>query len=125
MIFIPYKVKNKMEITKEILNSGCSAQFIYQESNRLFEKIKNEVLGASTLNIRKIILNVSDYCRSNLYRLNDIENEEQTLNYTINVTITMLRKIYIDSNIYYEEKTITNLYDNNELCKCIVVDWSN
>lgn len=114
-----------MEITKEILNSGCSTQFIYQESNRLFEKIKNEVLGASILNIRKIILNVSDYCRSNLYRLNDIENEEQTLNYTINVTITMLRKIYIDSNIYYEEKTITNLYDNNELCKCIVVDWSN
>lgn len=114
-----------MEITKEILNSGCSTQFIYQESYRLFEKIKNEVLGASILNIQKIIFNVTDYCRSNLYQLNDIENEEQTLNYTINVTITMLRKIYIDSNIYYQEKTITNLYDNNELCKCIVVDWSN
>lgn len=114
-----------MEITKEILNSGCNIQYIYQESIRLFEKIKNEVLSASILNIKKITLNVSDYCRSNLYRLNDLENEEQTLNYTINVTITMLRKIYIDSNIYYEEKNVINMYGRNELCKCIVADWSD
>ena len=114
-----------MEITKEILNSGCNTQFIYQESNRLFEKIKNEVLHASILNIKKITLNVSDFCRNNLYILNDVENEEQTLNYTINVTITMLRKIYIDINIYYEEINVINMYGKNELCKCIAVNWSN
>lgn len=114
-----------MEISKEILNSGCNIQFIYQQSNKLFEKIKNEVLGASSINIKKLIFNVSEYCRFDLYRLNDSENEEQTLNYTINSTITMLRKLYIDFDIYYEEKNIINSYDNNELCKCIVVNWSD
>jgi hypothetical protein len=114
-----------MEITKKILNSGCNIQIIYEESNRLFEKIKYEVFGASIINIKKIMFNVSNYCRSTLFRLNNIENEQQILNHIINVTINMLKKIYIDSNIYYEETDIMNLYNNNELCKCIVVDWSD
>ena len=83
-----------MEITKEILNSGCNTQYIYQESNRLFEKIKNEVLGASILNTKNIIFNVTDFCNSNLYRsrLNETENLELTLNYIVNITINMLKK---------------------------------
>lgn len=112
-----------MELSKEILNSGCDILFISQEANKLFNKIQKEIFIAYKTQ-KKIILDVTDYCSYNFYLLNDLENTEQTLNYTINVTIIMLRKLFVDSNIFYQEKKITNLYDHTCYHKCIVVDWS-
>lgn len=109
-----------MEISNEILNTGCNVKYIYNESNKLFDKIKNEIFGCYQSQ-KKLIFNVTEF--SNLYLLENEDNPEQAINHMINVTIIMLRKVFVDSKIYYQERNITNLYGHNQMYKCIVIDW--
>ena len=47
-----------------------------------------------------------------------------TWKYAMEIIVRELKKIFIDSNIYYENKEITDIHDNITIHRLIRVDWS-
>ena len=39
------------------------------------------------------------------------------------IIVSELKKVFIDSNIYYENKEVKDVYDNTAVHRLIIVEW--
>ena len=125
-----------IEYTCEILNSDCDIWWIRKIVGGAVQEITGDVLKQvdlcqkdSTKN-KKILFDLNTATTIRNYGM-ELERQrpkkvdiDLTWKYAIEFIVRELKKIFIDSNIYYENKEITDVYDNITIHRLIRVDWS-
>jgi hypothetical protein len=131
-----------VEYTCEFLNSDCDIEWIGTIVKRAVPQITSDVFRQvdlcqkdSTKN-KKILFDLITERNIKSYSI-DLERRryqkssndknidfDLTWKYAMEIIVKELKKIFIDSNIYYENKEITDIHDNITIHRLIRVDWS-
>ena len=120
-----------IEYTRELLNSNCDLNFI--------NCIVNCAHGSHKLIANKVLQNNREGKKKLLYDItteNDFRSIFQNLRlqkrfdyelswkFALEMIVSELKKVFIDSNIYYENKEVKDVYDNISIHRLIIIDWS-
>ena len=125
-----------MEYSCELLNSNCDLTFI---RNIVYIIMKNNSIEKSILNRIK-----SNYHSNNNYKqskmvyditqnddilnyciktkLNKYYNYDLSWNFALEIIVNKLKKTFIDSTIYFENKEINDT--NKSIQRLIIIDWN-
>lgn len=120
-----------IEYTRELLNSNCDLDFInciVQRANGNHKIIAKKVLENNREGKKKLLYDLTterDFrgIFQNL-RLKYQFDYELSWKFALEIIVTELKKIFIDSNIYYENKEVKDVYDNISVHRLIIIDWS-
>ena len=63
--------------------------------------------------------NTRNYC---IHRNQNIDYD-LSWKYAFEIIIKELKKIFVDSNVYYENKEVYDIHDNVTIHRLIIVDW--
>jgi len=121
-----------VEYTREILNAGCDIEWIKTIVGRAVQEITGDVLKHVVLcqedsrKNKKILFDLitNQYTRTYAYMIKTQLNIDLTWKYAMEIIVRELKKVFIDSKIYYENKEITDIHDNITIHRLIRVDWS-
>jgi hypothetical protein len=117
--------------TRELLNSNCDLDFI----NRIVERAN----GRHKIFVTKVLQNNRkgnkklryDLTTENYFRciflnlsLQDQFDYELSWKFALEMIVKELKKIFTDSNIYYENKEVKDIYDNVAVHRLIIIEWS-
>ena len=128
-----------VEYTRELLNSNCDFGFVIGlvrrvTRDKLFETRVLERIQATSGPRRdtRVILDITHdketkvYCDGPLksnYR-NERYDYELSWKIATEMIVKELRAVFVDSNVYSENKEIRDIYDTVTVHRLIVVDWS-
>lgn len=115
--------------TRELLNSNCDLDFItcVVKCATDHKLITKKVLQYNIEGKKKLIYDLTtekDF-RSifqNL-RLRYQYDYELSWKFAMEIIVSELKKVFIDSNIYYENKEVKDVYDNTAVHRLIIVEW--
>lgn len=121
-----------MEYTRERFNSNCDIQFIKSIYKMLIENKRIESFifdkigmgGYSTKSFQKVnkIVYDLDDCRSLRQQWSYHNQNELTWKFALEMIVKELKKIFVDANIYYENKEIFDIHDNITIHRLIKVE---
>lgn len=115
--------------TRELLNSNCDLDFIThvvrrEKNNKIIAKkvLQHNIEGKKRLiydlttenDFRSVFQNV---------RLKYQFDYELSWKFAMEIIVAELKKIFIDSNIYYENKEVKDVYDNTAVHRLIIIEW--
>lgn len=119
------------EYTRELLNSNCDLDFItcvVERAHGSHKLIMNEVLKNNKEGKKRLIYDLTTErdMRSifQIARLNEKYDYELSWKFALELIVKQLKKIFIDSNIYYENREILDIYDNIKIHRLIIVEWN-
>ena len=119
------------EYTRELLNSNCDLDFIkiVVERTHVLVHIENKVIENNKIGKKKLIYDITterDVRRSyiDIYRQNEKYDYELSWKFALELIVKQLKKVFIDSNIYYENREILDIYDNIKIHRLIIVEWN-
>ena len=124
-----------VEYTRELLNSNCHIGWVRAVVKRAVDLIESRVwdvvgnVGKRDVDKRtKIIYDLtadrSVSCPT-LYiqMLDDKYDVELSWKLAMDMIVRELKKVFIDSNIHYNNKEILDIYDKITMHRLITVDW--
>lgn len=122
-----------MEYTREMFNSNCDIQFIkgiYQkliENKRILDFIFDKIgLGANyPQSFQKVDKIVYDLTTEKLWKNKQPHKQfdnELTWKFALETIVKELKKIFVDANIYYENKEIFDIHDNSTIHRLIKIE---
>jgi phosphopantetheine adenylyltransferase len=117
-----------IEYTRELLNSNCDLDFINCIVERAVKIIAKKVLENNKEGKKKLLYDLtteSDFrgIFKNL-RLKYQFDYELSWKFALEIIVTEFKKVFTDSNIYYENKEVKDVYDNISVHRLIIIDWS-
>jgi hypothetical protein len=125
-----------VEYTRELLNSNCHigwVRTVVKRATALIETRVWEVVGNVNVGKRgvdkrtKIIydLTADRDMSSTIYahKFNDKYDVELSWKVAMDMIVIELKKVFIDSNIHYNNKEIFDIYDIITMHRLITVDW--
>ncbi len=128
-------VLKKIKENKRLCNEATSHNAIILNNPRLSQFLKNPrpnmppVTLKEELEVTKKI--VYDLTSENDFRSlrqthEFVQNNdnELTWKFALEMIVKELKKVFIDSNIYYQNKEIFDIHDNVTIHRLIIVDWS-
>ena len=117
--------------TRELLNSNCDLDFIksvVERAHGTHKLIMNEVLKNNKEGKKRLIYDLTTErdMRSIFQsaRLNKKYDYELSWKFALEMIVKELKKIFTDSNIYYENKEVKDIYDNVAVHRLIIIEWS-
>jgi hypothetical protein len=118
------------EYTRELLNSNCDLDFIKSVVERAHgtrKFIMNKVLKNNKEGKKRLIydLTTEEDMRSIFLnaQLDEKYDYELSWKFALELIVKQLKKIFIDSNIYYENREILDIYNNISVHRLIIVEW--
>tara|TARA_B100001115_G_C15443171_1_gene208346 strand:+ start:28 stop:393 length:366 start_codon:yes stop_codon:yes gene_type:complete len=119
-----------IEYTRELLNSNCDLDFInciVERAHGRHKLIVNKALQNNKEGKKRLVYDLTterDFISTfqNL-RLQDKFDYELSWKFALEIIVKELKKIFIDSNIYYENKEVTDVYNNVAIHRLIIMDW--
>ena len=125
-----------VEYTRELLNSNCHIDWVRAVVKRAVGLIESRVLDivGNGNDVRndvdkrtKIIydLTADRDMSSTIYahKFNDKYDVELSWKLAMDMIVRELKKVFIDSNIHYNNKEILDIYDKITMHRLITVDW--
>ena len=121
-----------VEYTREILQAGCDIEWIGTIVKRAVPIITSDVLKQVVLcqedsrKNKKILFDLitNEYTRTYANMIKKKINIDLTWKYATESIVRELKKVFIDSKIYYENKEISDIHDKITIHRLIRVDWS-
>ena len=132
-------IVHNIEYTRELLNSNCDLDFIKSLvirvtgkdkliENKIFDIIKQNQSPYSKEKITKIVydLTTEKYTRNYCMQatLFDRCDYELSWRFAMELIVNNLNKIFVDSNIYYENKEVYDINNNISVHRLIIVEWA-
>lgn len=118
------------EYTRELLNSNCDLDFIksvVERAHGTHKLIMNKVLQNNKEGKKRLIYDLTTErdMRSIFQnaRLNEKYDYELSWKFALELIVKQLKKIFIDSNIYYENREILDIYNNISVHRLIIIEW--
>ena len=114
------------EYTRELLNTNCDLDFIkiVVERTHVLGHIENNKIGKKKL-IYDITTERDVNCSLfNIYKRNEKYDYELSWKFALELIVKQLKKKFIDSNIYYENREILDIYDNISIPRLIIDEWN-
>ncbi len=116
--------------TRELLNSNCDLNFI--------SSIVERAHGSHKIIAKKVLQNNIEGKKKLIYDLTterDFRGIFQNLllkyqfdyelswKFAMEIIVDELKKVFIDSNIYYENKEVKDVYNNTAVHRLIIIEW--
>ena len=124
-----------MELTREFLNADCDTDWVRAIVPRIVNTIKMNILNTYKTQ-QKIVWDIGverdtiNYCNELLQRLNYGRRQPQTNDYkelsfkfALEMVVAELKKIFVDSSVFYQNKEIFDIHDKMTIHRLIIVDW--
>jgi len=119
-----------IEYTRELLNSNCDLEFIscvVQRAHGNHKLIANKALQNNKEGKKRLVYDLTterDFrgLFQNLLLKYQFDYE-LSWKFALEIIVKELKKIFIDSNIYYENKEVTDVYNNVAIHRLIIMDW--
>jgi len=123
-----------MELTREFLNADCDTDWVRAIVPRVVNAIKMNILNTYKTQ-KKIVWNIGverstqDYCNELLQRLNygrqrqTNDYKELSFKFALEMSVAELKKIFVDSSVFYQNKEIFDIHDKMTIHRLIIVDW--
>ena len=119
------------EYTRELLNTNCDLDFIkiVVERTHVLVHIENKVIENNKIGKKKLIYDITterdvNCSLFNIYKRNEKYDYELSWKFALELIVKQLKKKFIDSNIYYENREILDIYDNISIHRLIIVEWN-
>ena len=120
-----------VEYTRELLNSNCHIGWIITLVSRTITLIESRILKdyATIKGKTKIIYNLTTERDIRYISIEIMKNNKNKYDIELSWKIAMdmivreLKKVFIDSNIYYNNKEILDISDEINIHRLIIVDW--
>jgi len=120
-----------VEYTRELLNSNCHIGWIITLVSRAITLIESRILKdyAKIKGKTKIIYNLTTERDIRYISIEIMKNNKNKYDIELSWKIAMdmivreLKKVFIDSNIYYNNKEILDISDEINIHRLIIVDW--
>ena len=120
-----------VEYTRELLNSNCHIGWIITLVSRAITLIESRILKdyATIKGKTKIIYNLTTERDIRYISIEIMKNNKKKYDIELSWKIAMdmivreLKKVFIDSNIYYNNKEILDISDEINIHRLIIVDW--
>lgn len=119
------------EYTRELLNSNCDLDFIksvVERAHGTHKLIMNEVLKNNKIGKKRLIYDITtERDMRSIFQnanLNEKYDYELSWKFAMELIVKQLKKVFIDSNIYYENREILDIYDNIKIHRLIIVEWN-
>ena len=120
-----------VEYTRELLNSKCHIGWIITLVSRAITLIESRILKdyATIKGKTKIIYNLTTERDIRYISIEIMKNNKNKYDIELSWKIAMdmivreLKKVFIDSNIYYNNKEILDISDEINIHRLIIVDW--
>lgn len=131
-------IVHNIEYTRDLLNSNCDLDFIKNLvirvtgkdkliENKIFETIKRNQSLCHKEKVTKIVydLTTEKYTRNFCININLSDHYDYDLSwkYVMELIVNNLKKVFIDSNIYYENKEVYDIHNNIYIHRLIIVEW--
>ena len=122
-----------IEYSRELLNSNCDIGFITHIIRRS-DEIISRILRSAALSAE----NALDEFAGTKKMVYDFTREQNTQHifpgrkfdvelswkFAMDMMVKDLKKTFHDSNVYYENKEISDIYDKVTIHRLIIVDWN-
>ena len=120
-----------VEYTRELLNSNCHIGWIITLVSRTITLIESRILKdyATIKGKTKMIYNLTTERDIRYISIEIMKNNKNKYDIELSWKIAMdmivreLKKVFIDSNIYYNNKEILDISDEINIHRLIIVDW--
>jgi hypothetical protein len=122
-----------IEYSRDLLNSNCDIGFIVYITKRCSDLIISRILTAlaneSTdgwlyRNIKELVYDITTEQNTRQVFPNIRFDVELSWKYAMDMIIKDLKKTFIDSKVYSENKEISDVYDKVTIHRLIVVNWN-
>ena len=123
-----------IEYSRDLLNSNCDIGFIGYITKRCTNEIISRILTAlaneSTdgwlfRNTKELVYDITNEREIRQYVFPNIRFDvELSWKYAMDMIVTDLKKTFVDSNVYSDNKEIYDIYDKVTIHRLIVVNWN-
>ncbi len=120
----------QFEYTRELLNSNCDLDFIkfvVDRAHGSHKLIMNEVLKNNKEGKKRLIYDITTEREMRsifAFKPNKKYDHELSWKFAMKLIVKQLKKIFTDSNIYYENREILDIYKNVSVHRLIIVEWN-
>lgn len=116
--------------TRELLNSNCDLNFIsciVERAHGSHKIIAKKVLQNNIEGKKKLIYDLTterDF--RGIFQNLPLKYQfdyELSWKFAMEIIVDELKKVFIDSNIYYENKEVKDVYNNTAVHRLIIIEW--
>lgn len=125
-----------MELTREFLNVNCDTDWVIAIVPRVVNAIKMNILKTYKTQ-KKIVWDIGVERDTNTYyyellrrqqsegsrELLSEESRELSWKFALEMVVAELKKIFVDSIVFYQNKEIFDIHDKMTIHRLIIVDW--
>ena len=121
-----------MELTREFLNANCDTDWVIRIVGRVVDMIKTNFFKNCKTQ-KKIVwdIGVEQYTKNYCYELlrnqqgeeSSEESRELSWKFALEMVVAELKKIFVDSIVFYQNKEIFDIHDKMTIHNLIIVDW--
>ena len=121
-----------MELTREFLNAYCDTDWVRAIVGRVVDMIKTNIFKNYKTQ-KKIVwdIGVEQYTKNYCYELlrnqqgeeSSEESRELSWKFALEMIVAELKKIFVDSSVFYQNKEIFDIHDKMTIHRLIIVDW--
>jgi len=117
-----------IEYTHELMNSECEViDFVRRLVTRVItdKLIETQVWKKIREKKTKVIYDLTAEQNTREYCIQRNQNIDYNLawKYAFEIIIKELKKIFVDSNVYFKNKEVYDIHDNVTIHRLIIVDW--
>ena len=133
---IANKVLDKIKENRRIINEAKKHNAIILNNPRLSRFLGNPRLNMPPVTLKeepevtkKFVYDITterdfrDTFKN--MRLYECFDYELSWKFALEMIVTELKKVFIDSNIYYENKEVKDVYDNVAVHRLIIIEWGS
>ena len=121
-----------MELTREFLNADCDTDWVICIVKRVVDMIKTNFFKNYKTQ-KKIVWDIGVeqdtkiYCygllRNQQGEESSEESRELSWKFALEMVVAELKKIFVDSIVFYQNKEIFDIHDKMTIHRLIIVDW--
>ena len=125
-----------MELTREFLNAYCDTDWVRAIVGRVVDMIKTNIFKNYKTQ-KKIVWDIGVERATNTYyyellrrqqsegsrELLSEESRELSWKFALEMIVAELKKIFVDTSVFYQNKEIFDIHDKMTIHRLIIVDW--
>ena len=117
-----------MELTREFLNANCDTDWVIAIVPHVVNAIKTNIFKNYKTQ-KKIVwdIGVEQDTQTYYYKLlrnqQSEESRELSFKFALEMIVAELKKIFVDSIVFYQNKEIFDIHDKMTIHRLIIVDW--
>ena len=120
-----------MELTREFLNADCDTDWVIRIVGRVVDMINmiKTNIFKNYKTQKKIVWDIGveqdtkNYYYELLRNQQSEESRELSWKFALEMIVAELKKIFVDSSVFYQNKEIFDIHDKMTIHRLIIVDW--